>query len=60
MTLEAWIKNNRQINEGHDFPDEFLLQLYNDIQEKSIPSIIDGHNSTAVLARWESIRTTTV
>ena len=31
MTKEAFVKNNRGINDGEDFPRDFLLHIYDDI-----------------------------
>lgn len=31
MTVEDFIKINRGINDGKDFPEEFLREIYSDI-----------------------------
>lgn len=36
MTLEQFLRNNRGINDGKDFPEEFLSELYVQIKEKEI------------------------
>ena len=36
MTLEQFIRNNRGINDGEDFPVEFMTELYNQIKHKEI------------------------
>jgi brefeldin A-resistance guanine nucleotide exchange factor 1 len=36
MTLEQFIRNNRGINDGEDFPEEFLTELYSQIKSQEI------------------------
>jgi len=36
MTLEQFVRNNRGINNGVDFPEEFLSELYTQIKEQEI------------------------
>src|SRR5690349_9743512 len=36
MTLDAFVRNNRGINDGKDLPTEFLTRLYENIQANEI------------------------
>jgi brefeldin A-resistance guanine nucleotide exchange factor 1 len=36
MTLEQFVKNNRGINDGEDLPEDFLVELYEQIKSKQI------------------------
>lgn len=36
MTLEQFVRNNRGINDGKDFPQKFLSELYTQIKEQEI------------------------
>ena len=43
MTPEEFIRNNRGINDRTDLPDEFLLNIYNDIQTNEIKLLSEQH-----------------
>jgi guanine nucleotide exchange protein RalF len=36
MTLEGFIKNNRGINDGKDFPQDFLTKIYHEINQNAL------------------------
>ena len=63
MTIEAFKKNNRGINDGDDVPAEFLERLYYNIKSREIqilPSTggkgkATRNNSAATVATWDGL-----
>jgi brefeldin A-inhibited guanine nucleotide-exchange protein len=45
MTLEDFIKNNRGINDSADLPDDYLREIYDEIQSNEI--VLDTERATA-------------
>lgn len=48
MTVQEFIRNNRGINNGEDFPADYLTELYDQIKERQIkvkPELNDAANS---------------
>lgn len=43
MSAEDFIKNNRGINDRSDLPEEFLLNIYNEIQQNEIKLLSEQH-----------------
>lgn len=43
MSIEDFINNNRGINDKADLPDEFLLNIYNEIQQNEIKLLSEQH-----------------
>ncbi|KAL3629400.1 hypothetical protein CASFOL_026622 [Castilleja foliolosa] len=51
MSEEDFIRNNRKINGGSDFPRDFLSELYHSICENEIRMVPDQNEAVAVLNR---------
>ncbi|KCV70821.1 hypothetical protein H696_03178 [Fonticula alba] len=52
MTVEAFLSNNRGINNGEDFPKEFLTQIYHDIKNDEIKYPEHWDNSLTDDLNW--------
>ena len=48
MTLEEFLRNNRDINDGKALPREYLTSLYNDIRDRQIQLDVDIQDEKAV------------
>ncbi|TXT13291.1 hypothetical protein VHUM_00658 [Vanrija humicola] len=47
MTVQDFIKNNRGINDGQDLPEEYLTEIFTEIQENEI-ILKDEHDAAAI------------
>lgn len=56
MTVDAFVSNNRGINEGADLPRDYLEQLYQAIQQQEIKLSNEGGAGLLSLAHWLHIR----
>eukprot|EP01052_Picozoa_sp_SAG31_P013077 SAG31_NODE_779_length_12158_cov_8.740194_2_plen_1289_part_00 len=50
MSLEDFLKNNREINDGKDFPVDFMNQLYKSINDNEIKMTVHDPGGTADLS----------
>lgn len=55
MTLQQFLSNNRQINGGKDFPQEFMRPLYNSITKNEIKMSDDGDGSGMTSDIWDDL-----
>lgn len=54
MTVDEFIRNNRGINDGSDFPSSFMKELYHQIKDNEIQVQSDLSDDTA-FHQWEGI-----
>ena len=52
MSFEEFRRNNREINEGHDLPVEYLRYLYDSIKNEEI-KLLSSSTDTLDLSHWE-------